>query len=224
MSEAADREVGAVGTKSRSVAWGVAIALGWCALIALTVHYDQQLKLWWDRLAGNQPVLEGAAFLLTKLISVHILLLLIILWSLFDRRVRWRLLTNTLWVMAAQGLLVEVLKHAFARLRPDYSLGVTIFCGPTLRDGEFGFPSGHATASFALAAIFSCYYPRGRWFFIAAATAVALARVQMGRHFFGDTIAGAVLGWYLARWVLQLLWRRNRRRDSRHAAQCQFAV
>lgn len=192
----------------------IAIALGWCVLIAVVVAYDQQLKVWWDsRLDGN-GVLDALAYVLTKFIAVHVLALAILLWSMFDARVRWRLFTNTLWIMAAQGLLIEVLKHVFARLRPDESLGVTIFCGPTLTDGDFGFPSGHATASFALAVIFSAYYPRWRWLFIVGACLVSLARVQMGRHFLGDTLAGGVTGWYLATLLLPVLWRYHRKRDA----------
>lgn len=196
----------------------IAIALSWCLLIALTVRYDQPLMAWWNHHLGDSPVLDIIAYCLTKLIAVHVLALLILLLSMFDRRVRWRLFTNTLWVMGAQGLLIEIFKHAFARLRPDRSLGVSIFCGPTLGDGEFGFPSGHATASFALAAIFAAYYPRWRWFFIIAAGFVSLARVQMGRHFFGDTLAGGVVGWYLATLLLPVLWRRNRRLDQTREA------
>lgn len=197
----------------KSPAKTAAIALGWCVLIALTVLYDPQLKTWYDRHTEGVPVLYAAAYLATHFIAIHVLALVVLLVCFFDPRVRWRLFTNTLWVMGAQGLLIEVLKHAFGRLRPDHSLGVTIFCGPVLGDGEFGFPSGHATASFALAAIFSAYYPRGRWFFIAGAALISLARVQMGRHFFGDTVAGAVVGWYLASLLLPLLWRRHRARD-----------
>jgi membrane-associated phospholipid phosphatase len=84
---------------------------------------------------------------------------------------------------------------------------MTVFRGPHWEHG-FAFPSGHAFASFALAAVFCAWYPRWRWLFIVGAIAVALARVQLDRHFFGDVLFGAFLGWYMA-WAL-VSWRRAR--------------
>ena len=132
---------------------------------------------------------------------------------MLDPRIRWALMRNAVWVMGAQALASEIGKHLFGRLRPDASNWQTIFYGPTLQQGPFGFPSGHATASFALAAIFASYYPRWRWAFLIGAVAVAFSRAHLGRHFFGDTVAGSALGWYLALWILSLV-RRPKKQPS----------
>ena len=181
------------------VVWGVAIGL--------TVAYDKPLADAWFALTEGSIPVNMAAVLLTQLIKLHIITLIVLLISMLDPRIRWSLMKNAVWVMGAQALGSEVGKHLFGRLRPDVGNWHTVFYGPTLENGSFGFPSGHATASFALAAIFTSYYPRWRWLFIIGGVAVAFARVHQGRHFFGDTVAGCALGWYLALWILSLVRR-----------------
>ena len=117
--------------------------------------------------------------------------------------------------MVTQMLLGSFVKQLFGRVRPIASDEHTVFLGPSLRDASYSFPSGHATAAFALAALMASYYPRWRYVFLAAALAVALARVQIDRHFFGDVLAGGVLGWYWSSWLIGWLGSRWGPRPAR---------
>lgn len=56
------------------------------------------------------------------------------------------------------------------------------------------FPSGHATFSFALAAVISMYYPKTSILFFAAAILMGAARVASGVHWPSDILGGAVIG------------------------------
>ncbi|MGH2621080.1 MAG: phosphatase PAP2 family protein, partial [Anaerolineales bacterium] len=56
------------------------------------------------------------------------------------------------------------------------------------------FPSGHAAASFAVAAVLARRFPRARWLLYGAASVVALSRVARGSHFPTDVVAGVGLG------------------------------
>lgn len=187
-------------------------AVLWCAAIAVLLVNDQRLQQSWRLYLGSGVTINLTATLLTQLIKLHTLTLLVLLVCLLDRRVRWTLLANAAWVMGAQAAAADLLKHVFGRLRPDVSAEATVFFGPTVAGGEFGFPSGHATAACALAAVFCAYYPRWRYLLLLGAAAVCLSRVHQGRHFFSDTLAGAVLGWYLAQGVLAWLRCRRHRR------------
>jgi len=71
------------------------------------------------------------------------------------------------------------------------------------------FPSGHATAAWALAALLTAYYPRWRWAFCVGAVAVCWARLQLGSHYPADVVAGGVVGWFVAQGLLA--WMRRRR-------------
>lgn len=185
------------------------IFIVWLLAIPLTVLYDPALRQIYHHWTDGMGGLDTVAHLLTAFVSLKILGPLALLLVMLDRRARWWLLGDLAIVMTAESVGETLLKRLFGRLRPDNpaAAGMSVFQGPHWASG-FGFPSGHAFASFALAAVFSAWYPRWRWLFIIGAMAVALARVQLDRHFFGDVVFGAFLGWYMA-WAL-LNWRRTR--------------
>lgn len=58
------------------------------------------------------------------------------------------------------------------------------------------FPSGHATAAFALAFCLSAFFPKktGQLLFFIYAALVAYARMYLNQHFFEDVFAGSFLG------------------------------
>ncbi|MEI7578029.1 MAG: phosphatase PAP2 family protein [Armatimonadota bacterium] len=56
------------------------------------------------------------------------------------------------------------------------------------------FPSGHATAAFAVATIAAERDPRAAPFWYAGAFAIAQSRVKLNRHRETDVLAGALLG------------------------------
>jgi len=82
---------------------------------------------------------------------------------------------------ALNSLLTQGLKRAVRRTRPD--------------GGRFSFPSGHASGSFASAAVLGRHlgHKAGLPAF-ALATYVAVSRVQEKRHFPSDVILGAAIG------------------------------
>lgn len=85
-----------------------------------------------------------------------------------------------------------VLKYAIARPRPWRTLSQTHVIGHL----ELGpsFPSGHATASFALAVAVSLAWPRLRGAPLVLAVLIALSRPVVGMHYPLDVLCGAWLG------------------------------
>lgn len=61
------------------------------------------------------------------------------------------------------------------------------------------FPSGHATAAFAIATMQAHYHPKQAIFWYAGATGIAYSRVTLRRHFTQDILAGAAIGFLTAR-------------------------
>ena len=59
---------------------------------------------------------------------------------------------------------------------------------------DLSFPSGHASTSFAAAAMLTWFVPRGAPILFALAALVAASRVYVGVHYPLDVIVGAVLG------------------------------
>lgn len=81
----------------------------------------------------------------------------------------------------------EILKVVTNERRPD---------DPKSHDS---FPSGHATAAFALASNLSSFHPRQAPFWYLGAAAIGWSRVELRRHRTTDVLAGAALGYWVGK-------------------------
>ena len=88
--------------------------------------------------------------------------------------------------LLTSALFSEGLKRLTHKKRPDGS-------------NYESFPSGHATAAFAVATMQANYHPKQAIFWYAGATAIAASRVKLHRHYTVDVLAGAALGYATAR-------------------------
>jgi membrane-associated phospholipid phosphatase len=89
--------------------------------------------------------------------------------------------------------LTQVIKVLVKRPRPFiHNINIT----PVYRPGDYSFPSGHTSSSFATATALSMAYPK--WYVIAPAYlwagATGYSRMYLGVHNPSDVGAGAVLG------------------------------
>jgi undecaprenyl-diphosphatase len=126
--------------------------------------------------------------LLGYLFSAVLILVIVFIFSKPDNK---RYALGGLITIFASEFIVNVLKAVVKRPRP-YE---TEYAGRIIGLAKsFSFPSGHATIAFVLACILGIVYPKIRWIFFSAATAVAISRVYMGLHYPSDVLAGALLG------------------------------
>jgi undecaprenyl-diphosphatase len=101
------------------------------------------------------------------------------------------------------GLLAEGLKDVVGRPRPHVSHLVAV-------PRTASFPSGHASTSFACAAVLAALVPPLRLPALVVAAAVAYSRLYVGVHYPLDVLAGALLGVATARLLLGAARRRSR--------------
>ncbi len=88
--------------------------------------------------------------------------------------------------LASSVLVSEGLKNLVHEQRPDSR-------------SHDGFPSGHATAAFAVATMESDRQPGQALFWYLGATLIAASRVRLHRHYPHDVLAGAALGYGMTR-------------------------
>lgn len=108
------------------------------------------------------------------------------------------------------GAVQFVGKFLSGRQRPSYADNYTLdaepkFHGPFYKlvdangnKSNSSFPSGHTTAAFAAATVFSLEYKNSKlvpWVSYGAATLIGLSRMTENKHWFTDVVAGAALGY-----------------------------
>lgn len=93
-------------------------------------------------------------------------------------------------------IVTRALKYALNRARPYNDLG-SQFWQPFQSPFNVSFPSGHATAAFAVATVLGISYKDSKLIPIVAyglASAVAISRVWSGQHWASDVFAGTLIG------------------------------
>jgi membrane-associated phospholipid phosphatase len=131
-------------------------------------------------------------------------------WSVRRRKARRAALL--MWTPALGGLVAELGKLVFRRLRPGEIPGDYAFRAWSERpfySGGLGLPSSHTLVAFAGAAMLARLFPRAApvWYLLAAGC--GLSRVAAGAHYVSDVTVAAVLGWITA-WAVWH-WRPTRR-------------
>jgi membrane-associated phospholipid phosphatase len=180
-----------------SLLWATAIV----ATGSVLVLYDPALMAAYRSIAPKSQSVETLADFLTGLYEPYVLLAFAVLYAVVVPVLRWRRFSVLFGTMLTQALLIDFLKHVFSRVRPD-GVPAGVFLGPQWHQWQHSFPGGHAAAAFALAAIIASWHPRLRWAVYLFAFLVALARIQLNRHYFGDCFIGAWLGYWVAQCFL----------------------
>jgi undecaprenyl-diphosphatase len=88
------------------------------------------------------------------------------------------------------GLALNQLILLFVQRARPYDGGITSLLIPPT--GDPSFPSDHATASFAIAAVLLLHRFRSASAFLVAAVFISISRIYVGTHYVSDIVGGAL--------------------------------
>lgn len=157
---------------------------------SVTIHLPwDQLTIPWMAFTSNTGDWIGQGWRLTSLS----LILLVLAWA-FEKATIKIVAIQSLIAHGLAALLANGLKHLIGRPRPKFVHSGDWQMTLSWSSGLDSFPSGHSTASFAVATVLAKRFPFFGPFCIAVAMFVALSRVLRGSHFPTDVLGGAVIG------------------------------
>ncbi len=157
---------------------------------SVTSHLPgDQLTVPWMAFTSNMGDWIGQGW---RLASVSIVLLAIA-WVLKKPNITI-VAIQTLVAHGIAALLANGLKHLIGRPRPKFAHSGNWEMSFSLVSGLDSFPSGHSTASFAIATVLARRFPPLAPVFLAVAIFVGFSRILRGSHFLTDVIGGAVIG------------------------------
>jgi membrane-associated phospholipid phosphatase len=184
------------------------------------VFADEPIQRWAGDLRNDNRTVSGISKYVTQfggLYEVYTLAALAAEGFIFKNQ---KLKTTTL--LATQSYLTAgavqfVGKFLSGRQRPSYADNYTLDAEPSFH-GPFyklvdangnrsnsSFPSGHTTAAFAAATVYSLEYKDKKlvpWISYGVATLIGLSRITENKHWFTDILAGATLGYLTGQQVV----------------------
>lgn len=158
------------------------------------MNFDTQIFFLLNGLAGKSSLLDSVIVFCASYLAYFVVAALIILvfFSRYSRLEKWTILVvaGTASVIARFGA-TELIRAFYHRPRPFTVLPET---HQLLTNGEWSFPSGHATFFFALSTAVYLYNKKwGVWFF-GATILITVSRVIAGVHYPSDIVGGALIG------------------------------
>lgn len=163
------------------------------------ISLDTQCFLWLNNLGSDN--FDGFWLFVTNKYNSIPLYLFLLFYT--QRAFGWKhmglILLTVAIVVLATDQTTNFFKHTIQRLRPCHNPDleglirvVKANCG-----GQYGFFSGHASNSFAVATFFySIFRKHSPWFYLLFlwAAVVAYSRIYVGVHYPIDIIVGALVG------------------------------
>lgn len=142
---------------------------------------------------------------------LYIALLVLVYFTVTTKRnFLYFFIIGALSIGAADAIANFGFKHTIKRYRPSHHLELseklhyyTQENGEEYRGGQYGFVSGHATNSFAIAIFFGLFFLKKskRWIFFGMllwAMLISYSRMYLGVHYPSDILGGAILGSMIA--------------------------
>ena len=162
----------------------IVISTGFILLI-IGMLFDKQIADFF--IINNNNAVHNILGVLTYLGEWYIILIIMTLFFLFKRKRKLPIF----WIaFLSANIITSVIKFAVARDRP--------------LEGSLSFPSGHATAAFALLPFMFREGMKIGYAWLLLALLIVFTRLYLSQHFMTDVAAGLLIGYIISEIVLSL--------------------
>lgn len=188
------------------------IALASSSIIFNLVCYAESAASYWLAVDGDvfhfinsglsNAILDKIMPLLTNLGDSRMAWIFILVMVAINHRPIERGLKKGIYLSLIYGFVSVsqlFIKHLINRPRPFLEQDAIVRAA---FPADFSFPSGHTATAFMMAVILSKQFPRYRYAFYFLACLVGFSRVYLGIHYPSDVIAGAIIGYAIAKWLI----------------------
>jgi len=138
---------------------------------------------------------------LFEVLSSYLMIALVVIFVLFllIKKHKNKALVTFVITLISSAIISFILKFIVMRPRP---LGL-IELLPIVNLIDYSFPSSHAVFMFSALPIISKEFPKTKYWFIALASLIAIARVYLNVHYASDVILGAIVGYILGYCIMK---------------------
>lgn len=169
-------------------------------LFLISYRFDQQINLLFKGI--RLEFLDFIFSVITNFGIVVFVMLVIPSIILCRKNKKWVYL---LWLaFIASIILAFIAKFIVLRQRPAEA-----FTYPFIDIINYSSPSMHSMVAFGLLPILIKNLPRQKFFWIAFAFLVAFSRIYFGFHFLSDIVFGALFGYFIGDYLLDLYARKK---------------
>lgn len=169
----------------------------------ISYHFDAQISLFFKNI--KLPIFDAVLGIITNFGVVILVMLLIPSIILYKKNKK---IIYLLWLAFIVSITAAfIIKLIVLRQRP-----IGAFTYPFVDIINYSFPSMHAMAAFSLLPLLTKYLPKQKSFWISFAFLAAFSRIYFRFHFLSDAIFGALAGYFIGAYLLELyekkkLWR-----------------
>ena len=165
------------------------------ALFLISYNLDNWINLFFRDM--KFPIFDAVFSIITNFGIVTLIILGVPSLILYKKNKR---IIYLLWLaFFASCILAFTIKLVFLRQRP-----IEAFTYPFTNIINYSFPSMHAMVAFSLLPLLIKYLPKQKTFWIAFAFLVVFSRIYFGFHFLSDVVFGALFGYFLGIFLLEL--------------------
>lgn len=165
----------------------------------LSYAFDGQVNIFFKSL--KSPVFD---FFLSTITNFGLVIVILIIPSIIFYGKNKKLVYLAWTTFIASFVLAFAIKLIVLRQRPTEALTY-----PFTHIIDYSFPSMHAMAVFSLLPILIKHLPKQKYFFVVFAFLVAFSRIYLGFHFLSDVVFGALIGYFIGDFLLNLYEKRK---------------